>query len=286
MKKWRVNITIRYCAVLLSMLLPSICLSQTEGRDSLATARPALDSLLIGPAPGPQQPQPPITLSMDYNRLYASAMSPLFAPPIPAPVHLPDLRFTPGQAMPLHWDGGSILVEANAAMFPGMMQMQTGTLGITQSAGPLTVYAGAKANKYGYFRGLHTQYGLAGRLTYRLSRRLSATLFGEYYFGQPPRMANGMPMPPAMIGYYGRSAFGGYLDYQISDRWGVQTGVQTVQQVGTRRHHAEPIVTPYFRFSNKVAIGLPLGQILYHIIQNTTSPRNIPPAPAKIPRNR
>ena len=61
-----------------------------------------------------------------------------------------------------------------------------------------------------------------------------------------------------MIGYYGRSTFGGYFDFQINERWGVQTGMQTVQQVGTNRYKAEPIVTPYYRINKKVAIGLPV----------------------------
>lgn len=80
-------------------------------------------------------------------------------------------------------------------------------------------------------------------------------------------MANGMPMPPLMLGYYGRSTFGGYVDYHINEHWGVQTGVQTVQQVGTNRYRAEPIVTPYYKINKKVAIGLPVGQILYHILR-------------------
>ncbi len=80
-------------------------------------------------------------------------------------------------------------------------------------------------------------------------------------------MANGMPMPPSMMGYYGRSTYGGYLDYRINEHWGVQTGVQTVQQVGTGKYEAEPIVTPYYKINKKVAIGLPVGQILYHVLK-------------------
>ncbi len=62
-----------------------------------------------------------------------------------------------------------------------------------------------------------------------------------------------------MIGYYGQSKFGGYLDYQINERWGVQTGVQTVQQVGTNRYQAEPIVTPYLQNQQK-SIHRPAGR--------------------------
>lgn len=74
-------------------------------------------------------------------------------------------------------------------------------------------------------------------------------------------------MPPSMMGYYGRSTYGGYLDYRFNEHWGGQAGVQTVQQVGTGKYEAEPIVTPYYKINKKVAIGLPVGQILYHVLK-------------------
>lgn len=96
--------------------------------------------------------------------------------------------------------------------FPGETKEQH-VFGIYQSVGNFRFHAGGMVNKYGYINGLHTQYGLNGSISYQFTPRLSATIFSEYYFGQPPRMANGMPMPPAMIGYYGRSTFGGYFDF-------------------------------------------------------------------------
>ncbi len=182
-------------------------------------------------------------------------------------LHIPDMIFTPGQARLFNWNSGAITASGGTKLLPGMMQIDSGSLGIYQSVGNFTFYAGGIVNKYGYFNGLHTQYGLNGKITYRVTPRLSTTLFGDYYWGPLPQMANGMPMSPSMAGYYGRSTIGGYLDYQINEHWGVQTGVQSVQQIGTNRYQAEPIVTPYYKISKKVAIGLPVGQILYHVLK-------------------
>ena len=83
-------------------------------------------------------------------------------------------------------------------------------------------------------------------------------------------MANGAPMPPAMIGFYNVSRFGGYVDYGVSENFGVEVGAQAVQTIGTSKYKPEPIVTPYIKAGNgkvKVKVGLPVGQILYHAIR-------------------
>ncbi|MDE5750603.1 MAG: hypothetical protein K2H87_07535, partial [Duncaniella sp.] len=176
-----------------------------------------------------------------------------------------DLRIrdyvTPGQAQLARWNGGMILATGGVASYPGLMQIESGNVGIYQSLGRFTFYAGGKANKYGYLNGLDTQYGLEGDVTYSISPHLSLSVFGSYYFGNTPAM------PPAVMGYYGRTTFGGAFDYKINDYWGVEAGVQAVQQIGTRRFEAEPIATPYYKINKKVKIGLPVGQILYHMIK-------------------
>ena len=73
-------------------------------------------------------------------------------------------------------------------------------------------------------------------------------------------------MSPAMLGYYQRSAFGGYINYRINERTGILVGGQAVQQTGTNKYQFEPIVTPYYKVG-KVVIGLPVGQILNGIIR-------------------
>ena len=256
----------KLCLSLL-LLFPLAAFAQIEMPDTIANGLPH-------PALRFETNELPDSLSPENGHAsylwdYYTSIDPLFAyiPPQVIDLHIPDLYSTPGQAVPFCWGSGAVVASGGVQTFPGLMQIDNGAIGIHQQIGNLSLYAGAIAHKYGYFRGLHTQYGIDGSISYQIAPRLSVTAFGEYYFGRPPLMANGMPMPPSMVGYYGRSKFGGYVDYQIDERWGVQTGVQTVNQFGANRYEAEPIVTPYYKISKKVAIGLPVGQILYHILK-------------------
>ncbi len=253
---------------LLLLSCPTVCLSQTEMEDSISFGRDthaAIQSERIGKADSVSD----ATRRHNYHWAYNRATNLLipYTSAHPLDLHMPRFNFSPGRAELFYWNSGKILAAGGTRDLPGLMRIDSGELGISQSVGNFTFYAGGTVNKYGYFNGLHTQYGLAGRISYQFTPKLSATVFGDYYFGHMPRMANNMPMPPSMIGYYGRTSFGGYFDIQINERWGVQTGAQAVRQAGTNRYEAEPIVTPYYKISKKVSIGLPVGQILYHVLK-------------------
>ena len=172
----------------------------------------------------------------------------------------------PGTAYIPLWRNGGLLAMGNRTEMPGLMLIDSGSIGLMQNVGRLSLYFGGVANKYGYFNGLHTQYGVNGTIRYDFSSSFSATGFGTYYFGRPPMMANGSPMPPSMIGYFGVSTFGGYVSYQINETFGVDVGAQAVQRFGTDKYRLEPIVTPTVKMG-KVSFGLPVGQILNGIIQ-------------------
>lgn len=211
----------------------------------------------------------------DYCELsfrYNPVVDPLFNYRMVQPQELdvPGLSFVPGQATIFSWSTGEVIAEGGRTVYPGLMQIDSGSIGVYQRVGNFTLYAGGIVNKYGYFRGLHTQYGLNGSITYSFSPKVSFTAFGTYYFGKPPIMGGNLPMPPAMVGYYGVSKFGGYINYDAGERAGVLVGGQIVQQVGTHQYEPEPIVTPYFkvgRGKKKIAIGLPVGQILHGILR-------------------
>lgn len=258
----------KYYISLLIALFPITCLSQNERKDSIPFEKNLSDSIDRRIVGNPEITIPAVSFS-DHPRMRNPSIAPLFPYTSVNRLNLqdPDFNFTPGQTSIFRWNNGAILATGAMTQLPGMMNIESGTLGIYQALGNFTLNAGGIVNKYGYFNGLHTQYGLNLSINYQFSTRLSATLFGEHYFGQPPGMDYGTPMSPGMIGYYGRSSYGGYFDFQINEHWGVQTGVQTVQQVGTNKFQAEPIVTPYYRINKKVAIGLPVGQILYHILR-------------------
>lgn len=180
---------------------------------------------------------------------------------------IPNLSFVPGEAGLSLWSGGGITAAGRMTEIPGLMHVDTGTLVLTQQLGNTTISLGGVANKYGYFHGVHMQYGLTGNVSYSIIPSLAITLFGTYYFGSPPLMANKMTMPHSMAGYYGVSNFGGYADYKINNNFGVQVGGQAIQKIGTNQYQFEPIVTPYVKVG-KVGIGLPVGQIMNGVIRS------------------
>lgn len=233
--------------------------AQTEGVDSLSFDTPAMD-VNYRELPGKSIGTFDLREHHWSNIPETAPMQP-YNSARPLDLQIKDFYVAPGQARLARWNGGMISATGGVASFPGLMQIESGTIGIYQTLGRFTFHAGGKANKYGYLNGLNTQYGLEGDVTYNISPRLSLSVFGTYYFGSTPAM------PPAVMGYYGRTTFGGAFDYKINDYWGVKAGVQTVQQLGTRRFEAEPIATPYYKINKKVKIGLPVGQILYHILK-------------------
>lgn len=175
----------------------------------------------------------------------------------------------PNQATLFNWSDGGMIVNGLSTSYPGLMKIDSGSLGVYQKIGNLSYYVGGIANKYGYFKGVYTQYGINGCISYQFTSDLSLTAFGTYYFGRPPVMHNGLPLPPSMIGYYGVSRFGGYFDYRISERFGVKIGGQVVQRFGLNSYEFEPIATPYINAGSekrKFKIELPVGQILYNAL--------------------
>lgn len=182
---------------------------------------------------------------------------------------IPLLPVVPGQSNLYSWRNGSIIATGVETDMPGLMHIDNGAIGIFQSYKNISLYLGVEANKYGFYQGLHTQYGISGNLSYYRSPHFSFTAYGTYYFGAPPTLNGGLPMSPGMLGYYQRSTFGGCLNYRINDRYGIYVGGQAVQQTGTNKYQFEPVVTPYFKVG-KVVIGLPVGQILNGMIREQT----------------
>ncbi|MDE7411243.1 MAG: hypothetical protein K2M94_04310 [Paramuribaculum sp.] len=201
------------------------------------------------------------TLSLE-SRLVLSRMLPVrFA------------SLSPGISPIVSWDGGGITAYGNVSQNPGLMSMATGGISFSQKFGQLTLTMTASADKYGYFSGLQTGYGIGGNLSYRITQNLSLTLFGNYY-------TQLLPLTPAMAGYFNSSNFGGYLSYDFNDRWGVSVGAKTERSLYTGKWETRPIVTPYYKVSEKVSIGADVGGILYEVVRALAAPSQ---APGSIP---
>ncbi|MCM1142226.1 MAG: hypothetical protein NC453_26955, partial [Muribaculum sp.] len=97
-----------------------------------------------------------------------------------------------GQNNLFKWHNGEIDISGQSTLYPGMMQVDTGSIWASQSTGNFRVCIGAIANKYGWYNGLKTQYGLSGTIDYQISSKLSFRIYGIYYWGSDPRLINGM----------------------------------------------------------------------------------------------
>lgn len=232
------------------------------------------DSLSLRPAPGPEiadslpsYMRPVETISIpnavgyqwDYRADFVRSRYELYRD------HLPDFSHpqmpTPGVADIASWDNGSLYASGGSVEMLGLMAIDNGQIGLTQSFGPLTLSAFASANHYASFRNLQTQFGFGGSATYRFSDRLSLTAFGEYYTG-----ANAMN--PAMAGYLNATRFGGYFSLDFNDRWGVDVGAQTERSVFNNRWETRPIVAPYYKINESLKIKVDVGGIAYGLLKN------------------
>ncbi|MDE6577266.1 MAG: hypothetical protein K2K58_03745 [Muribaculaceae bacterium] len=180
------------------------------------------------------------------------------------------------------WRAGAFVASGNTLAMPGLMRIESGNIGLTQSIGNFSMYLGGEANKYGYFNSLHTQYGVTGFMEYQFNPRLSVSVFGSYYFGGTPLMRNGVVIPPSMMGYYNVSSFGGTVNYQINETFGLNVGAKYEQQFGTNRYRFSPIVTPTVKIG-KVKIGLPVGEILYDYVKSEIERKRFRAKPPVIP---
>lgn len=261
--------------ILLMPLIAFSCFAQSEYGDSLsAELTIAPDSLSYRNMPTLPPAVPHRDITRHRQNIAYSHNPPLFiSQGDSARLYLPDISFIPGHVSPFSWRSGNIFVSGETTHYPGLMNIDSGAIGVFQRFGDFSLSASGIVNNYGYFRGVHTQYGLNGNMSYRFSHNISATVFGTYYFGTPPVMGGGLPISPAMVGYYGASSFGGHIDYRVNDNFGVQVGVQTVQQIGTDHYRMEPIVTPYVKVG-KIGIGLPIGQIIHGLIRSNIDRRH------------
>ncbi len=190
--------------------------------------------------------------------------------PIRAPKNIPE----PGTAVIPLWHNGAFYASGSISRMPGLMQIDSGTIGIKQRNGNFSMYVGAVANKYGNYGGLHTQYGITGMVHYDFSPKSSITASGTYYFGRPPLMPNGKPMPAAMIGFYKFSEFNIIYEYQFNETFGLELGARSVpSSVYNQKYELRPVANPTIKIRD-YKLSIPVGEIVYKIVQEEVRKRH------------
>ncbi len=174
----------------------------------------------------------------------------------------------PGNATMLRWYNGALVAAGRTDVFPGLMNMESAILNFHQQLGRFTLTAYGSATKIGYFRGLSTQWGYGGSLSYQISDNVSVTGFGSY-------ATRSRITQPAMLGFIDYPNFGGFVDYHFGEsHWGVKAGAQSYYSLGSRHWDTQPILMPYYRTSSGVDLGIDVGGILYNILENCINKGN------------
>lgn len=158
------------------------------------------------------------------------------------------------------WESGAFYASGSAASMPGLMGIESGALNITQQIGDITFTGSFNADKYGYYRGLTTTYGVSGNIVWHINDTFSLTIFGSHSF-------NSIYINPQTLPYMRATSYGGYLGINLHERWGVNVGAQRVYNSATGQWETVPIMQPYYRLNKRDAIGVDLGGILYEVIR-------------------
>ena len=159
------------------------------------------------------------------------------------------------------WNSGTLSGYGSRSTLPGLMSKENGGIGITQQFGAVILSGSISADKYGYYSGLHTTYGIHGLLSYRISDHLTLNVFGDYY-------TNSIYHSPATLPYIGANRFGGYLGVKINEHVGFDIGAQQQYDPYSRSYIVVPIVRPYVNI-NEIPIGFDVGWLLKDLIGTT-----------------
>ena len=109
------------------------------------------------------------------------------------------------------------------------------------------------------------QFEVGSNLSYQITNTLVFHAFGNYTFGRPH---------PTLGSLYNTGSFGGYFAIDMGKRFGLGLGGQTCYNPLSRNWEAAPIVMPYFKVNEKVAIQLDIGGILQEVIKNAIQNKN------------
>lgn len=161
------------------------------------------------------------------------------------------------------WNDGMLYASGGRQSYPGMMGVESGSITLMHTSGPLTFTGSLMAEKTGYFRGLQTIYGVGGSVEWRMSDALSLTVFGSYY-------GNSRYLGPAMSPFLPTTNFGGYMSVHFNEHWGVDVGAQSVYNPATGRRELRPIGAPFYKLDNGVKLGVDVGGIVYELMRNAS----------------
>ena len=142
----------------------------------------------------------------------------------------------------------------------GLMDVQSVSGNMQYSFGAINMQGALIANRYHYYRGIISQYGISGQIVYSFNPNLSATIFGTYYNTNPFISMAAFPFVPT-------TSYGGYMTVGNNSFY-MNLGVERRYNTFEHKMETVPIISPAFKISNKVTIELPLGDLVKHVVED------------------
>ena len=163
----------------------------------------------------------------------------------PSPMFYGDYN-TVGRILPNLYGVGS------QSTLPGLGRINRISFMYGWSSGYFDVQTGVSATKYSLPYSVGQSFGAFGTLLYHPGERFYIKLFGSY-------------SPDSRYGF-NRTFYEATIRYDVTDRFGVEVGVQRYYEP-QRGWQTAPIAIPYYRF-NKLKFGIDMGGLLYEGIRN------------------
>lgn len=142
----------------------------------------------------------------------------------------------------------------------GLMDVQSVSGNMQYSFGAINMQGALIANRYHFYRGIISQYGISGQIVYSFNPNLSATIFGTYYNTNPFISMAAFPFVPT-------TSYGGYMTVGNNSFY-MNLGVERRYNTFEHKMETVPIISPAFKISNKVTVELPLGDLVKHIVED------------------
>ena len=152
---------------------------------------------------------------------------------------------------PLRSLPGWLVFSSEVQSYPGMMQKESGHVGVIAVTDNLDYRAYIGAVKYGSFNSLITSYYIGGDVSYRINPTISLTVFGTYYSRNPYL---GMAAYP----YVQTSNFGGYITISPNSTFSLSLGAKSYYDPIIKKMETDPIIAPTVRMG-KVRVGIDVG---------------------------
>ena len=152
---------------------------------------------------------------------------------------------------------GALVGAGSQTSLPGIGRSNDASLMYIHSLGSQwTLSVGVDANKMQMNHFTGQSFGASGALSYQASDRLAFNVFGGYNSGYVSGMQS--------------YRYGGTVAWDMTERFGMEMGVQRYYNPLRGGWETVPIATPYYKFNNGAKVGFDVGGMLYEIFRSAS----------------